>query len=99
MMRDVMASISLASSAVKKSNLAGAVDLAAWCACVAAASKAGQCAEAQAAESPVTPCDKKRRRLTDSFIVGSPQSGFSDCKLHGLQRQAIRNEFSCQIDL
>src|SRR5215472_12787399 len=69
-MREVIASISLASSALKNPNLGGAADLAAWCACAAAASNAGQCAEAQAAESPVTPRDRKRRRLSDSFISG-----------------------------
>src|SRR5437867_10010433 len=98
MMRALIASISLASSALKNSNLGGAADLAAWCACVAAASRAGQCAEAQTAENPVTPRDRKRRRVTHSFISGSPHSNFSDCKLHGSQRQAIRSELSCQID-
>src|SRR5215469_464718 len=67
-MREVMASISLASSAPKNANLAGAADCAAWRACVAAARRAGQCAETQRAESPPVPCARKRRRLTDASI-------------------------------
>jgi hypothetical protein len=39
--------------------LGGAADLAAWRACVAAARRAGKCAEAQTAEKPVIPRDKK----------------------------------------
>src|SRR5690349_4397722 len=95
-MRDVIASISLASSAVEKANLEGAADLAAWCACVAAARRAGQCAEAQAAESPVTPRDKKRRRLTDSFIGNVLRRSALSCAAQGVKRFELL--FRCQID-
>src|SRR5207245_3041743 len=71
MMRAQMASISLASSAVKNSNLGGAADCAAWCAWVAAARRPGQCAETQTAESPPAPWAKKRRRLRDGSISAS----------------------------
>src|SRR5215472_769286 len=67
-MREVMASISLASSGRKNSNLAGTGDCATWRACVAAARRAGQCAETQTAESPPAPWARKRRRLRDASI-------------------------------
>src|SRR5207245_6748307 len=71
MMRAQMASISLASSAVKNSNLGGAADCAAWCAWVAAARRPGQCAETQTAESPPAPWAKKRRRRSEERRGGN----------------------------
>ena len=47
------------------------------------------------------PRDASRQKMTaaDGFIhFGSPLDNFSDCKLHGPERQAIRNMFSSQFD-
>src|SRR5215469_938347 len=83
-MREAMASISLASSAPKNSNLAGTADRAAWRACVAAARRAGQCAETQTAESPPAPWARKLRRLTGASI--SSNLDYDSANVSGEQR-------------
>src|SRR6267378_6267536 len=62
-MRAVMASISTACSGEKNWNFAGVADLAAWCACSAAATIAGQCAESHTALTAPPARVKKLRRL------------------------------------
>jgi hypothetical protein len=67
-MRAVIASISAACSGEKNWNFGGAEDLAAWCACSAAATIAGQWAESQTALAAALPRERKFRRLRFSII-------------------------------
>src|SRR6266849_3910428 len=63
MMRAAMASISTACPGEKNWNFSGEADLAAWCACSAAATIAGQCAESHTALTAPPARVKKLRRL------------------------------------
>src|SRR6266404_274266 len=63
MMRAVIASISTACPGEKNWNFAGEADLAAWCACAAAATIAGQCAESHTALTAPPAQVRKLRRL------------------------------------
>src|SRR5215469_1046681 len=87
-MREVMASISLASSAPKNSNLVGTADRAAWRACVAAARRAGQCAETQTAESPPAPWARKLRRLKGASI--SSNLDYDSANVSG-EKRSVKN--------
>src|SRR5712692_9865376 len=65
MMRAAIASISVACSGEKNSNLGSVADCAARCAWSAAARTAGQWAAIQALERPVMPWARNRRRESE----------------------------------